>query len=605
MFSFFKKIPLVVGIALGGTPLLFSQTTFQTAYQHPEAVSWGLGVAALSGGSTVVSGYFEKNQALGDWIPAMWLLNSTGDVARTVCVEGTLKGFFNDVAPAPDGNPVALLTATDGGNRSGIVKVEAASGNLLWVLEWPDPNINPMRISAVTGGYVVTGQNFGFVEFGAFILKISDNGQILWSHKLSNRTISLFGIDEDAAGNVYVAGQEANDGLLLKLNPTGDLLWAQQYGSAQADILRDVTVLPDGRVLAAGFSEGFGATVAAAWLLETDAEGRVQRARTYSVPDRPMAALQLRGMADGSAVVSITEQTEPATNGAILLKIGANGDVLWQNAYGDASAAAYFYGLTTLPSGQLAAVGRRVAGSDQGLYVAKTDRTGSVAGCCPKPIALGVLDVEPLVTTVATALETYESLTATALPLGGFPVSRADLCPVINAEFALSDSMICPGQCLRINFPNPTDGVDYAWTFAGGTPANSPDTQPPSDICFDQKGRYEVALFAGTCAAARVEVLVDSPNDLFPNAFTPDGDGTNDVFRPIIQCPVEEYTFEVFNRWGDQVFVAYDPAEGWDGTVNDLPAPVDVYIFRVSFFVQRDGQRVLVRNEMRDVTLLR
>jgi gliding motility-associated-like protein len=53
-----------------------------------------------------------------------------------------------------------------------------------------------------------------------------------------------------------------------------------------------------------------------------------------------------------------------------------------------------------------------------------------------------------------------------------------------------------------------------------------------------------------------------------PNSFTPNGDGSNDIFKPIITAGFdkESYQLLIFNRWGEMVFESYDPNVGWDGT---------------------------------------
>jgi gliding motility-associated-like protein len=54
----------------------------------------------------------------------------------------------------------------------------------------------------------------------------------------------------------------------------------------------------------------------------------------------------------------------------------------------------------------------------------------------------------------------------------------------------------------------------------------------------------------------------------FPNAFTPDGNGVNDIYRPYVLGNVLHYHFQIFNRWGQLVFATDDYAKGWDGRLN-------------------------------------
>ena len=68
-----------------------------------------------------------------------------------------------------------------------------------------------------------------------------------------------------------------------------------------------------------------------------------------------------------------------------------------------------------------------------------------------------------------------------------------------------------------------------------------------------------------------------------PNAFTPGNkDGLNDVFKPIA-IGVEDYTFLIFNRWGEQIYKTNDPESGWNGTYKGKPCTDDVYIWKCEF----------------------
>ncbi len=93
------------------------------------------------------------------------------------------------------------------------------------------------------------------------------------------------------------------------------------------------------------------------------------------------------------------------------------------------------------------------------------------------------------------------------------------------------------------------------------------------------------------------------PKVAFPNAFTPDGDGTNDKFGMILfegKGYIER--MEIFNRWGGLVFESTDPNAAWDGTSKGEPVPSDVYVYRV---VWRRGDGALQPLLKGDVTVLR
>lgn len=76
-----------------------------------------------------------------------------------------------------------------------------------------------------------------------------------------------------------------------------------------------------------------------------------------------------------------------------------------------------------------------------------------------------------------------------------------------------------------------------------------------------------------SCGEVPVKVFV-------PNAFTPNADNRNDVFKPILSFTPNQYLLTIQNRWGNLLFESVDPLRGWDGTINgDKPAPEGIYIY--------------------------
>ena len=63
-----------------------------------------------------------------------------------------------------------------------------------------------------------------------------------------------------------------------------------------------------------------------------------------------------------------------------------------------------------------------------------------------------------------------------------------------------------------------------------------------------------------------------------PNAFTPDKDGLNDFFIPVIYGG-KEITFTIFNRWGEVIFKTNQLNEGWNGTYQNQICQQDVYTY--------------------------
>lgn len=68
-----------------------------------------------------------------------------------------------------------------------------------------------------------------------------------------------------------------------------------------------------------------------------------------------------------------------------------------------------------------------------------------------------------------------------------------------------------------------------------------------------------------------------------PNAFTPNGDGLNDVFKPLIFGKIEQYYFAVYNQWGVRVFQSSELKDGWNGTVAGEPQQISVFVWTCTY----------------------
>jgi gliding motility-associated-like protein len=86
----------------------------------------------------------------------------------------------------------------------------------------------------------------------------------------------------------------------------------------------------------------------------------------------------------------------------------------------------------------------------------------------------------------------------------------------------------------------------------------------------------------------------------FPNAFSPDGDGQNDFFRPIYAGYHRFHIFRVANRWGQTVYESSNNKMQWDGNYNGVPQDVGVYYYYIKFDC---GGNTL--EQTGDVTLIR
>lgn len=150
------------------------------------------------------------------------------------------------------------------------------------------------------------------------------------------------------------------------------------------------------------------------------------------------------------------------------------------------------------------------------------------------------------------------------------------------------DSLIClfpnptasfipqPGQLdlldpKSIMINNSTNAVSYTWNFGDGSPLDN-TSNPIHVFPSDQAGSYLVTLYAynqmGCVDSIKSTVrVVEDVVFYIPNAFTPDGDEFNNIFKPIFYSGYDphDYYLRVFNRWGELIFESLDVNFGWDG----------------------------------------
>jgi gliding motility-associated-like protein len=68
-----------------------------------------------------------------------------------------------------------------------------------------------------------------------------------------------------------------------------------------------------------------------------------------------------------------------------------------------------------------------------------------------------------------------------------------------------------------------------------------------------------------------------------PSAFSPDNNGRNDFFLPLVYGPLEQYQFKVFNRWGIVVFQSKIRGQGWDGRVAGVQQEANVFVWTLQY----------------------
>ncbi|HXC04188.1 MAG TPA: PKD domain-containing protein, partial [Bacteroidia bacterium] len=131
-------------------------------------------------------------------------------------------------------------------------------------------------------------------------------------------------------------------------------------------------------------------------------------------------------------------------------------------------------------------------------------------------------------------------------------------------------------------------GNSWYWSFGDVTHSTSVKQNP--QFTYSDSGKYTAMLILTDihgCKDSAIQTVIILPEMEFyvPNAFTPNGDGINDVFMPKgTDIDPNDYEMDIFDRWGDLIFQTNDLMTGWDGRANGGPniSQIDVYVWRIS-----------------------
>jgi gliding motility-associated-like protein len=559
--------------------------------------------------------------------------------------------------PLPDGYLLAGVTSEEQGFFSlpesfSLVKVDF-NGNIVWQREvlQTDLNFSGTLIDAVVGDngdiWAIAVLENPFTPFGQVgLLHFDPEGNWLASFRYqataANRVVRSTSIDWQPGvgpllgGTNYLDDSSGDRPWLAQLDTSGAVVWSKVLATQpSAYISALVHRLPDGNFVSLCAS---GGAPTLGLLVKFDGNGNLFWSRDFTsnafVESLGGAILDAQGnlFAAGTAFTPLPELER---QGCVLRTDDPNFDtaaccsrsVTTQTLNVGLAVTPFINNTSAVPITPSAFTLQSTSFSMQRLEVCSSqiipDWTWSRPTACPGQcvtLRLAPSDTSTYTLTVPGALPattTFSDSVTLCFPTEGVytvllengncrrRTGTFEVKQRVPPPFALSDSLVCPGRCVTLIPPTDADpDEDYRWSFVGG----QPDTLAgltPSEVCFPQVGTYTLRLYIEGCGFTSQPLTVSSSPFRIPNAFTPDGDGLNDVFRPLLECPEGEYTMEVYNRWGQRIFTSNDPEVGWDGRVNNNAAPVDVYVWLLHFGEVDENGQVLNRVQNGEVTLLR
>jgi len=174
--------------------------------------------------------------------------------------------------------------------------------------------------------------------------------------------------------------------------------------------------------------------------------------------------------------------------------------------------------------------------------------------------------------------------------------------PVISSS--TGSFSFCKGEMLQLFVPD--DYNTYQWYYSDDM-LNGETTYLSS---VSSAGSYYVIVADSFgCADTSLSVMVtdtECAGIFLPTAFSPNGDGTNDLFSAITEGFPSKFDMKIFDRWGEEVFSTDNISSGWDGTYKGEPCEIGTYIWIVKA-LDEIGKPMLVNGNLvsGNVTLVR
>jgi len=163
-----------------------------------------------------------------------------------------------------------------------------------------------------------------------------------------------------------------------------------------------------------------------------------------------------------------------------------------------------------------------------------------------------------------------------------------------------------PKENTPIIFTNSSTGATlYKWMFGDGDTLVTVNRDTVISHIYNATGTYNACLvtynnFGCTDTACHPVQAIVIPIVDVPNAFTPNGDGVNDLVT-VKGFGIQKMDWRIFNRWGTPVFRTGNISQGWDGRYKGLLQPQEVYVY-VLDITFTDGTTYRKKG---DITLLR
>lgn len=349
--------------------IITAQTYFQKVFQSSPFDEEGQDVLPTADGGYLITGY-TTNNTINDCDILVIKADALGNELWRKTYGGAKPDFPYHMLATADGNFfLAGYSYSYGGGDMDILlmKIDPA-GTLLWTKTYGG-NGNDMGrdiIQTADGNYMIIGSSNspGLGDQNANLIKIDPSGTILWS-KLYGGTSNDYGncVKQTSDGGYIMIGQTfsfgspGGDAYLVKLNSNGDTTWTKQFGGTLNDEGYYITVATDGGyVFLVRDSSNVGQDIDIR-MIKTDANGTIVWNKVYGGNKKDTPKM-VQNTSDGGYIIGAISRSFGWINPDMwILKCNSMGDTTWTRHYGG-SQNEHCYVVREILDGSYIAIGK-------------------------------------------------------------------------------------------------------------------------------------------------------------------------------------------------------------------------------------------------------
>ncbi|MDQ3046938.1 MAG: T9SS type A sorting domain-containing protein [Bacteroidota bacterium] len=403
--TYFKAIGILSTMGILATNAIHGQTTvFQQIYQTTFDQS-ARDVISTNDGGYILAGMTE-NYILGDTNLHFIKTNNLGDTTWTATYGGGLPDYPNSILQDSDGNyMVAAYTKSfgAGGTDSYILKLNG-SGDTIWTKTFGGSGEDEAKeiIASGDGNFIVVGRtnSISGTSQDMYLMKIDPSGNMIWTKTYGGPQFESGNSVKICLDGGYILGGQTlsygsgmGDHWLLRTNSSGDSLWSKTFGGTAFDETKYVLANPDGTFTLCGNSYISGDADIQA--IKTDASGNVIWDKMYGGTDKDVSKT-IEPTSDGGYILSSISRSFGWINPDMwLLKINGSGDTVWTKNYGSFDHEHAYCAKQTADDGFIAVGHSKSYGPNMKIMFIKLNQYGTFTVSVDQLFAEELIDVFP------------------------------------------------------------------------------------------------------------------------------------------------------------------------------------------------------------------